>query len=212
MRTAPRRLASLMALLLAGALSSPLAMLAWLHTHSAARVVDSPDALPSLTEGCVMGARVYGPGEPSPVALQRVNAAAALAEAQPGLRFVVSGHEPANHEATEIATALVNRGVDPQRIRVDPHGVSTQANVMAMVGQGQGPVVFVSQGFHLPRTLWMARQQGLDAWGLRAERVAPTAPGASPLGTTIIRTRRHLREGVLALLHLVGVYETLAES
>ena len=212
MRTAPRRLIGLLSLLLVVALGSPLVMLTWLHTRSADRLVDSPDALPSLTEACVMGARVYGPSEPSPVALQRVDAAAALAETQPGLRFVVSGHEPANHEATELATALVSRGVDPQRIRVDPHGVSTQANVMAMVERGQGPVVFVSQGFHLPRTLWMARQQGLDAWGLRAERVAPTAPGASPLGTSIIRTRRHLREGVLALLHLVGVYETLAET
>ncbi len=211
MRTAVRRLAALLVPLSLAALCSPLVMLAWLHTSSADRMVDSPGALPSLSDACVMGARVYGPGDPSPVALQRVEAAAALAASQPGVSFVVSGHEPAEHEATELAAALVSRGVPARRVRVDPHGVSTHANVMAMVDPDQGTVVFVTQGFHLPRTLWMARQQGLDAWGLRAERTAPTAPGASRVGTAFIRTRRHLREGVLALLYLFGAYETLAE-
>jgi SanA protein len=205
-----RRITTGLALLLASCLAAPLAMLGWLHCSAGPRVVHQVADLPALEQACVMGARVYGPGEPSPVAAQRVTATAALAQAQPGLRFVVSGHEPANHEATELAGALVSLGVAPQRIRVDPHGDSTLANVRAL--DSAGPVVFVSQGYHLPRTLWMARQEGLDAWGLAAERVAPTEPGVGPVAATRIRAQRHLREGVLALMHLVGAYERATEG
>jgi SanA protein len=208
LRSRNRHLAIGLTVLLAVTASAPMGMLGWLHATAAPRIARQPADLPALSQACVMGARVHGPGEPSPVAAQRVAAAAALAHTQPGLRLLVSGHEPANHEATELAAALVAAGVAPERIQVDPHGNSTIANVRAV--DPTRPVVFVSQGYHLPRTLWMARQQGLDAWGLAAEHVAPTAPGASRLGTVLIRARRHLREGVLALLHGLGAYEGMA--
>jgi SanA protein len=207
-----RRTKGIVVLICTLIMGSPLSMLGWLHTTAAARITGEVDALPVLAEACVMGARVYGPGRPSPVAQQRVDAAARLASAQPGLHFVVSGHEAAEHEASELAEALVVLGVDALRIRVDPDGSSTLANVEALTGRGDGPVVFISQGYHLPRTLWMARRHGLDAWGLAAEQVAPTDAGAGWLETRLIRGRRHLREGVLALSHLVGVYGRMSES
>lgn len=205
-----RRLALGLTVLVALAAGTPAAMLCWLHATASSRIAQDPVELPELRQACVMGARVYGPGAPSPVASQRVAAAAVLSQAQPNLRIVVSGHEPANHEATELASALVAAGVPAERVTVDPHGNSTLANVRAL--DGAGPVVFVTQGYHLPRTLWMARQEGLDAWGLAAERVAPTDPGVGRLAATRIRTQRHLREGVLALMHLVGAYERATED
>jgi len=205
----PRRLLQAALLTVAALLASPLAMLAWLHASVGDRIVSDPAVLPPMAEACVMGARVYGPGDPSPVALQRVEAAAALAATQAGVVFVVSGHEPANAEASELAAALVARGVAPDRVRVDPFGNSTLANVRAPSWQ---PVVFITQGYHLPRTLWMARQQGMDAWGLAAEAVAPTDPGAGRLEVAVIRTRRHLREGALGVVHLLGAYELLAKD
>jgi vancomycin permeability regulator SanA len=184
--------------------------LTWLHATADDRIVGDPSALPRVAEACLMGARVRGPSEPSPVAQQRVDALAALAFEQPALPIVVSGHEPAQREATELAEALVRRGVARARIRVDPEGSSTLANVRAV--EGDGPVVFVSQGYHLPRTLWMARQRGLDAWGLAAERVAPRPADATFLETARIRGTRHLREAILALLHLAGAYEALSDD
>lgn len=203
-----RRLALALTALAGLALATPAVTLAWLHHGAAGRIATDPADLPALPWACVMGARVYGPGDPSPVALQRVEAAAALARVQPALRLVVSGHEPANQEATALALALVGEGVDPTRIRIDPAGASTLANVRAMEGT-RGPVVFVSQGYHLPRTLWLARREGLDAWGLAAEAVAPTDPGTGRLGTIRTRGWRHLREAGLALLHLAGRYEAM---
>jgi SanA protein len=206
-----RRILVVLAVLAALVAIAPLGMLAWLHASAGGRIVSAPAELPELEAACLMGARVYGPGEPSPVAGQRVEASAALASARPGLRFVVSGHEPANQEATELALALVRQGVAADRIGTDPQGSTTLANVHSMAAL-DGPVVFVTQGFHLPRTLWMARQQGLDAWGLEAEAVAPTDPGVGPTKAILIRARRHLREGVLALLHLLGLYEGMSEG
>ncbi len=189
---------------------APFVMLAWLHVTAADRMVDQPGDLGELSAACVMGARVYGPGEPSPVAQQRVEAAAVLALSQPKLTFVVSGDEHNEREASELATLLDDLVQAPITIEIDADGDSTHRNVLALRPYGDGPVVFVTQGYHLPRTLWMARQEGLDAWGLRAEEVAPVPPGVGPIERSYIRSKRHLREAVLALLHLLGLYDRLA--
>ncbi len=66
MRSPSRGFTAVLAVLLALGLLTPGALLVGLHHAGAATTVDEPTALPSPRWACVMGARVYGPGDPSP--------------------------------------------------------------------------------------------------------------------------------------------------
>jgi SanA protein len=65
--------------------------------------------------------------------------------------------------------ALITAGVPSCEIGVDGRAARTIDSIdHVALYHCDEPVVFVSQAFHLPRVLYLARDRGLDAWGLAA--------------------------------------------
>jgi vancomycin permeability regulator SanA len=120
---------------------------------------------------CVLGARVWPNGNVSTVLLQRLQAAATLAERNLVATVFVSGDDtaPAHHEATTMRQWLIEHHVDASMIVDDAHGWSTAtscrnlASAMAAGSVPTGKAVIATQSFVAARTAYMARRAGLDA-------------------------------------------------
>jgi SanA protein len=66
--------------------------------------------------------------------------------------------------------ALVQEGVPPRIIFEDHAGLDTWATMVRARGIfGIGNAVVVTQGFHMPRALYLADAAGIDATGLTAD-------------------------------------------
>jgi SanA protein len=71
---------------------------------------------------------------------------------------------------TRCARRLVNRGVPPRDVFEDHAGLDTwQTMVRARSIFGARDAVVVTQGFHMPRALFLADAAGIDAIGLTSD-------------------------------------------
>lgn len=162
-----------------GALGLVVALAAWLaerslERSSAARIVTDPAALPPAlaggAAGLVLGAAPIGPeGGPNRYFEYRLDAAALLWRAGRVRVLVLSG---APGEPTAMRAGLVARGVPESALRLDDGGLRTLDSLRRVrTVFGEKRLIVVSQRFHLARALFLARADGLDAWGLEARDV-----------------------------------------
>jgi SanA protein len=87
---------------------------------------------------------------------------------------LVSGNEegPEYDEPGAMRRGLMARMVPAEAIYRDPAGFRTYESVLrARDVFGQKRLVIVSQRFHLARAIYLARQEGVEAWGLEARDV-----------------------------------------
>lgn len=120
----------------------------------------------------VPGASVRRDGKPSPILQDRLESALLAAMAWPQSRLFLSGTAiPGGYSEPEAMRRwLLDRKIAADRIVLDRNGTDTRSTI-ANLGKPSGPIVVVSQDWHLPRALWTARNQGWVARGL----MAPTA-------------------------------------
>jgi vancomycin permeability regulator SanA len=137
------------------------------------RVLDAPRAVERMERWIVvMGARVLPGGRPSGALRRRV--AAALAAADAGTRFLVTGavgdHPPS--EARVMAELLRAAGVPPARIVLEETGTDTLSSLRACArllrAAGAREVVVCSDDYHLPRCRAVLRALGVRARGAPA--------------------------------------------
>lgn len=127
---------------------------------------------PSPRVAVVFGASVYGNGNLSPVLEDRVETAIELYRARKVDRILVSGdaRHPSYNEPKAMYEYLVKQGIAPGDVVVDVSGRSTYETCLrAKDVFGLKRAVLVSQGFHLPRALYIANQLGLDAVGMAGD-------------------------------------------
>lgn len=121
----------------------------------------------------VLGARVYADGEPSPVLRDRLDEALAVWKRGEVRRILVSGDHgaPGYDEPGAMRAYLVARGVPASAVFMDHAGFDTYSSVWrARHVFGAESVVVVTQRFHLPRAVWVARSLGMQAEGRAADR------------------------------------------
>lgn len=97
---------------------------------------------------------------------QRIEAAAALYRAGKVRHLLVSGdnHTASYDEPGDMRTALIAAGVPTNAITCDYAGFRTLDSVVrAKEIFGLSQCMIISEEFHCPRALWIARQHGLDA-------------------------------------------------
>lgn len=98
----------------------------------------------------------------------RMNTAAELWRERKARRFLVSGDHGKNNydEVTAMRDALVARGVPAKAITLDHAGFRTLDSMeRARKVFGVKKAVVVTDDWHLPRALFLARSAGLDAEG-----------------------------------------------
>ena len=152
---------------------------------AAGRVFNSIETVPANEVGLVLGAsRLTKHGKPNLHFNQRIEAAAALYHAGKVHHLLVSGdnHIASYDEPSDMRNALVAAGVPASAITSDYAGFRTLDSVVrAKEVFGLRHCTIISEAFHCPRAVWIARQHGLDAvayaapdvslksWSLRAE-------------------------------------------
>lgn len=129
-------------------------------------------ALPDADTIIVLGAGV-GPDGVSPVLGDRLDTALALYRAGRGKRLLLTGDaaSPFYDEVAAMKKYLAARGVPAGAMILDGQGVDTfssMARARAVYGVERGLVV--TQAFHLPRAVWLARAMGIDADGEVADK------------------------------------------
>lgn len=120
----------------------------------------------------VFGASVYGNGDLSRILADRVDTAIELYRARKVDRILVSGdnRHPSYNEPKAMQDYLIERAVAPRDVIVDYAGRSTYETCLrAREVFGLQRAVLVSQGYHLPRALYIANQLGLDAVGMAGD-------------------------------------------
>lgn len=120
----------------------------------------------------VFGASVYSNGDLSPVLEDRVDTAIQLYNAKKVDRILVSGdnRHPSYNEPKTMREYILNHAVEPRDVLIDFSGRSTyETCIRAREVFGLRRAVLVSQGYHLPRALFIANRIGLDAVGMAGD-------------------------------------------
>jgi len=120
----------------------------------------------------VFGASVYSNGDLSPILEDRVDTAIELYRAHKVDKILVSGdnRHPSYNEPKAMQEYLETHAVAPKDVIVDYAGRSTYETCLrAKKIFGLERAVLVTQGFHLPRALYIANNLGLDAVGMAGD-------------------------------------------
>jgi SanA protein len=145
---------------------------AYILLRTESEATDSVADVPQAQVAIVPGALVKPNGEMSAMLADRVRQADALWKAGKVDRILVSGdhHTWAYDEPDTMRKALVAAGVPGQVVFEDHAGFDTWATmVRARSVFGVNDAVVVTQGFHMPRALYLAHAAGIDATGLTAD-------------------------------------------
>lgn len=120
----------------------------------------------------ILGAAVYDGGRMSYPLSQRVETGEKLYKSGVSQRILVSGdHLHENYDEVNVMKdALSEKGISPDVIFTDHAGVDTYDSMYRAKEIFKAEkVVIVTQKFHLPRAIFIARSLGLDAYGVAAD-------------------------------------------
>jgi SanA protein len=134
--------------------------------HDAARAPHAEVAL-------VLGASAYTDGTPTPTLADRLSAGAALYRDRRVDRVLVSGKSGDGFvdQVEVMRRELVRMGVPDRVIFTDRGGLDTwDSMVRARKVYEVRSAIVVTQGWHMPRALWLAKRAGMQVHGLVADR------------------------------------------
>lgn len=133
---------------------------------------DKVAEVPQVEVAIVPGALVEPDGDMSTMLAARVEQASRLWHAGKVEKILVSGDHGSwkYDEPDTMRKALVRDGVAPEDVFEDHAGFDTWATmVRAREIFGVREAVVITQGFHMPRALFLADEAGIEATGLSAD-------------------------------------------
>ena len=154
----------------------------YMEVKAASETFTDPAKVPRVDAVIVPGASVYRSGRLSPVLMQRMDLALDLAAHRPGIKLVLSGHTvPKGYSETKaMRDYAIKHGFPAKNVLLDEEGRSTFLTLLnAQKKLGLRRVALVSQGYHLPRALYIARRLGMQGYGLRVETNAAHPSGGN---------------------------------
>jgi SanA protein len=156
-----------MLLVALAAICVPIVMRAAMRPFTYASIMD----VPTTEVAIVPGASVLG-GKPSPVLSARADMAIELFESGKVSKILVTGDngELTHDEVTPVRRYLTEAGIPAADIFLDHAGFDTYSSMYRAISvfHAQSATI-VTQDFHLPRALYIARHLGLTAYGVAAE-------------------------------------------
>ena len=120
----------------------------------------------------ILGAAILKNGDLSPVLKDRADAAISLYQAHKVVKILVTGNDASAdyNEVTPVRKYLIKNDVPSQAIFLDHAGFDTYSSMYRARDVFEvKSMIIVSQSFHLPRALFIARQLGIEAYGLNAD-------------------------------------------
>lgn len=149
----------------------------WIALSAASSTFTTAAKIPPAQAILVPGARIYA-GEVSGILAQRLDAAIDIHRLGKAKTILVSGDYSSRYydEAEAMKKYLVRHGIASGSIVLDHAGFSTYDSVYrAQHVFDFRSVIIVSQDFHLPRALFIARWLGLPALGYSASKIPLSA-------------------------------------
>jgi len=134
-------------------------------------------AAPEAPVVVVFGAGLAPGGVPSAVLAQRLDTAIALWKAGKAKAVLVSGDnsDRFHDETRAMRHYVLARGLPEESVLEDDSGLSTYDSCVRAFKVFQvRRALLVTQGFHLPRALYIANSVGMDAWGVAADEGLPS--------------------------------------
>jgi vancomycin permeability regulator SanA len=157
------------------------------------------ERVPARPVALVLGAGLQPDGTLSGALAQRVDVAVRLYRAGLVRALLMSGdHSTVDHDEVDaMSSAAQAGGVPASAIVTDHAGFDTFSSCYrARHVFGVRGAVVVSQGWHLPRAVWLCRQQGIDAIG--------AATGASAPDVDLVGTVREVPADLKAVLDVAS--------
>lgn len=148
---------------------APLVLFAQIYRQSRSSSAHAADAI------VVLGAAQFN-GTPSQVFRARLDTAAELYEQGLASLIVVTGGRLQGDQFTEAEsgrTYLIDKGVPPEAVLMENISHNTASSFdgvqKLLRPRGVGSLLIVSDGFHLYRSMMLARDAGFDAYGFAAQ-------------------------------------------
>ncbi len=150
---------------------------AWIARTTAGRVYTRAADVPARTFAIVPGSRVHQ-GKPLHLLADRLQAALALYQSGRVRAVLVSGTDTAAApEAPVMQQWLVARGVPASDVWVDGQGTRTRETMVRAVARyGVADAIVCTQAVNAARTVYLARQAGIDAVAMALPSALERAP------------------------------------
>lgn len=145
---------------------------------SRGRLFTDVNALPDTKVGLVLGTTDRVNGRENLYFRYRIDAAVEVWRAHKVETLIVSGDNlsPYYNEPEKMRQALVERGIPADRIVCDPRGLRTLDSVVrAKEIFGTNAILLISQRFQNERAIYLAKANGIDAYGFNAQDVETQA-------------------------------------
>jgi vancomycin permeability regulator SanA len=160
----------------------------------------SVETAPQAERAIVFGALVRD-GQISDLHRERLLTGEALLASGKAQALVVSNTPDA---AATMRDFLIERGAAADQIEIDDTAETTGESCRREAAlEADGPVLLVTQAFHLPRVHLMCRLAGLTGYPVAATRLSE--PKLSP-SVVMLRVHRYVREAGLTWLVLLRIY------
>jgi len=145
-------------------LSLPFASSVYIQQSTADRVYQTAESAPERNVALVLGAAAY-PSYLSDILVDRMETAIELYETEKIQKLILSG---APNEVEGMKQYALDRGVEENDLIEDPEGLNTLASVRNASDISE--LTIVTQAFHLPRALFIAKHLGVNAVGVASDR------------------------------------------
>lgn len=142
--------------------------------NSYKKYIYSIEDMPSGNDAIiVLGAGVRKDGTPSDILSDRLQTSLEVFESRLGNTFILSGDHGSEeyNEVRAMKDYIMNGNIDERLIFMDHAGFSTydtmyRANEIFKVDKA----IIVTNEYHLPRALYIARKLGIEAYGVKSDK------------------------------------------
>ncbi len=135
-------------------------------------IYTTPNELPHAPVAVILGAAILHDGILSPVLRDRVDMAIKLYKAKIVANILVTGDNSslAYNEVNPVRIYLLQNGIPDKDIFLDHAGFDTYSSMYRARDIFLAKsMIIVSQSFHLPRAVFIARHLGINAYGMSAD-------------------------------------------
>jgi SanA protein len=142
------------------------------NSYSYPYIHESLETLPQAKTVIILGASILPDKTLSPILQERVNMAVEIYKRKIVENILVTGDDGSlfYNEVTPIHAYLISKGIPDGDIYLDHAGFDTYSSMYrARDIFLTNSVIIVSQSFHLPRAIFIARNLGLPAYGMNAD-------------------------------------------
>jgi SanA protein len=143
-----------------------------IYLSADAFMYDSVEDVPEAEVVLIPGAAVLKDGTLSPIFRNRVDTAIRVYKSEKVSKILVSGDNSTAtyNEVNPVRLYLLEKGIPDEDIFLDYAGFDTYSTMYrASYIFGVNSVIITTQSFHLPRSVFLARAFGIQAYGLNAD-------------------------------------------